>query len=530
MLLNHFLDQSTERNPERIAVRSKGNQITYAELNALANRFGNGLMANGFERQQRAAIYLENSIESALSLFGILKANGVFLVINPQVKRKKLEYILNDCQVQAIITDSNGIQQFSKDGIECPHLTSVFVSDYDIGNESLPSSLSFNQPDSRYAIHSFSDFIGQYPDSEAPSSTIDIDLASLLYTSGSTGDPKGVMLTHHNMVTAATSIVQYIENEPDDIILNYLPLSFDYGLYQLLMAVKFGGTVVLERAFVYPYQAVQAIQKGNITGLPLVPAMAALLLQMKDIQTYDFSRVRYLTNTGQALPPAHIFELQKIFSNARIYSMYGLTECKRVSYLHPSELPLRPRSVGKAIPNTETWIIDKQGNKITTPWTVGELVIRGSHVMKGYWNKPEATAAILKPGMYPDEKILTSGDYFQMDEDGFLYFISRKDDIIKSGGERISPKEIEDTLYELDGVSEVAVIGVPDEILGNAIKAFLVFRDGAEKTKTEIIHYCQDRLEHSRVPKHIEIRDSLPKSSSGKIKKKDLYPESTVSS
>ena len=295
------------------------------------------------------------------------------------------------------------------------------------------------------------------------------------------------------------------------------------------MAMQFGGTVVLEKAFVYPYQAIQKIISEKITGLPLVPAMAALILQLKDVSQYDLSTVRYISNTGQALPPAHIKQLGTIFRSARIYSMYGLTECKRVAFLPPSELNNRPLSVGKAIPNTEVWLIDENEKRITTPWTVGELVIRGAHVMKGYWNKPQETEAVLRNGIYPDEKVLLSRDYFKMDEEGFLYFVSRKDDVIKSGGERISPKEVEDVLFEIDGVSEAAVIGIPDAILGYALKAFIVFEQGKEISKEKIIAFCVDKLEHSRIPKYIEFRESLPKSSSGKVRKKDLEISGPVS-
>jgi len=267
---------------------------------------------------------------------------------------------------------------------------------------------------------------------------------------------------------------------------------------------------------------VQLIERERVTGFPIVPAMVALILQLKDLDKHDFSSVRYITNTGQALPPAHIAELRQYFRSARVYSMYGLTECKRVSYLSPEELDRRPLSVGKAIPDTEVWIVDEAGNRILEPERVGELVIRGAHVMKGYWNKPEETAAVLRPGVYPDEKVLMSRDFFRMDGEGFLYFVSRKDDMIKSGGERISPREIEDVLYEIEGVSEAAVIGVPDDILGSAVKAFVVLREGAGLTPQDILRICTERLERARVPKHVEIRASLPKSSSGKIRKKDL--------
>ena len=519
MLLGDFLNRSAERFPQKKAVINLGRSIDYQTLYSSACRLSNGLLSRGMSRQSRVAVYLENSIESVISIFGILKAGGVFLVINPQVKSKKLSYILRDCSVWALITDSVGAQQIIDAQVSSPELKLMLVCDYE--RECRQESFSAEQGEGIETVM-FQSFLNSFSDQEPPRSCIDIDLASLMYTSGSTGDPKGVMLTHQNMVTAARSITQYLKNRPEDIILNYLPLSFDYGLYQVLMSVLFGGTVILERAFVYPYQAIRRILDEKVTGFPIVPAMAALLLQLRDLENYDFSHVRYLSNTGQALPPMHIDGLKKAFKNAGIYSMYGLTECKRVSYLPPSELSRRPLSVGKAIPNTEVWLIDDAGNRIIEPWTVGELVIRGAHVMKGYWGKEEETAAGLKPGTYPGERVLLSGDYFKMDEEGFLYFVSRKDDMIKSGGERISPREIEDVLYEIDGVSEVAVTGVPDEILGFAVKAFVVLKEGVDLTVEQKMDFCRQNLEHSRIPKEIEFRDSLPKSSSGKVCKREL--------
>jgi acyl-CoA synthetase (AMP-forming)/AMP-acid ligase II len=202
--------------------------------------------------------------------------------------------------------------------------------------------------------------------------------------------------------------------------------------------------------------------------------------------------------------------------------MYGLTECKRVSYLPPAEIGRRPGSVGKGMPNEEVYLVDGNGGLITEPGVTGELVVRGPNVMQGYWERPEATAEMLRPGLFPWEKSLYTGDLFRMDEDGFLYFVSRKDDIIKSRGEKVSPKEVESALYAMEGIVDAAVIGVPDELLGEAIKGFVVLCEGAELCEKEIIAHCKACLEDFMVPGEIEIRDSLPMTSSGKITKKGL--------
>jgi acyl-CoA synthetase (AMP-forming)/AMP-acid ligase II len=326
------------------------------------------------------------------------------------------------------------------------------------------------------------------------------------------------MLTHHNMVSAADSIITYLENEPDDIIIDLLPLSFDYGLYQVLMAFRFGGTVVLEKSFGYPYKVIETMIKEKVTGLPIVPTIVAILLQLKDLGKYDFSALRYITNTAAALPVEYIKRLRESFPHVRIYSMYGLTECKRVSYLPPEEIDHRPKSIGTGMPNEEVWIADDKGHRVG-PGVIGELVVRGSNVMRGYWGLPEDTDRVLRPGIYPGEKVLYTSDLFKMDEDGFLYFVGRKDDMIKSKGERISPREIEDCLCRMQGIAEAAVIGVPDEILGQAIKAFVSAKDGHELTDRDVLQFCKENLEDFMIPKYLRFMEILPKSPNGKIDK-----------
>jgi acyl-CoA synthetase (AMP-forming)/AMP-acid ligase II len=341
----------------------------------------------------------------------------------------------------------------------------------------------------------------------------------LIYTSGTTGDPKGVMSDHSNVVFAASSIIQYLQNNEEDVVIDALPLSFDYGLYQLLMTFKFGGRLVLERGFAYPAVILKRMEQERVTGFPGVPTLFAILLRI-DLSAYDLSSLRYLSNTAAALPVSHILELRDKFPWATLYSMYGLTETKRTLYLPPEQLDIRPGSVGIAIPGTEVWIEDEQGNRLCGG-QVGELVVRGRHVMRGYWEAPEATAARYRPGPIPGERLCYTGDLFRMDDEGFFYFVSRKDDIIKSRGEKVAPKEVEGVLYGIAGVVEAAVIGVPDPILGEVPKAFLVV-EGVKLTEAQVLAHCRANLEDFMMPKYVEFRDELPKTSSGKIKKTDL--------
>jgi acyl-CoA synthetase (AMP-forming)/AMP-acid ligase II len=347
-------------------------------------------------------------------------------------------------------------------------------------------------------------------------------LAAIIYTSGSTGEPKGVMLSHRNMLTAATSISAYLEIAADEIILNVLPLSFDYGLYQMVMAFRAGARMVLEKSFAFPPQVLQLAVEEGVTGLPGVPTIFAMLTSMKTLSSYDLSKIRYVTNTAAALPVKHITSLRELFPRARIYSMYGLTECKRCTYLPPEDLERKPSSVGIAIPTTELWIVDEYNQRVG-PGEVGQLVIRGATVMQGYWEKPEQTARKLKPGPLPGERVLYTGDYCKLDEEGYLYFVARMDDVIKSRGEKVPPKEVEVALADIPGVREAAVIGVEDELLGQAVKAFVVLEPDANLTEKQVQLSCQAKLENFMIPKYVEFVRELPKTTTGKIKKTDLH-------
>lgn len=508
MQVEHFLEQSARRWPHKVALVDGQRRVSYAEMDRLASGVARGLRAAGARRGDRVAVYLENSLEAVGSIFGILKAGCVFLVLNPTTKADKLAFVLGNSRAVAIVTDGRRQDTVVDLATRLPHLRSVVVVSPQTTLSARPGlqCLSFEE-------------LVQADGTIRDSGCIDIDLAALIYTSGSSGQPKGVMLTHLNIVSAATSITSYLENTEDDVILNVLPLSFDYGLYQVLMAFKIGGTVVLERSFAYPPVVLQRIAAEQVTGFPIVPTISAILLQM-ELERYDLSSLRYITNTGAMLPTRHIVELRRRLPHVKIFSMYGLTECKRVSYLPPDQIDVRPSSVGRGMPNEEVYIVDDQGNRLDAG--VGELVVRGSHVMKGYWEMPEETDKVLKPGPLPGERVLYTGDLFRVDEEGYLYFVGRKDDIIKTRGEKVSPKEVENVLYALDGIAEAAVIGVPDPILGEAVKAVVALRDGAAVTEQDVLRHCSRHLEDFMVPKHVEIRETLPKTHSGKIARQEL--------
>ena len=500
MRVERFLQDSAKRFPAKTALVAGGRRLSYAEIDAASDRVADALMARGLARGDRAIIFMDNCWEAVVAIFAVLKAGGVFCPINPSTKADKLAYVVNNCRAAAVLTQDKLLPVADKALADCPSVTIRMAAGRDFDDALAGTTTPPAMPG------------------------IDLDLAMLVYTSGSTGFPKGVMMTHQNVVAAATSITTYLENTPDDIILNVLPISFDYGLYQVLMAMKVGATLILEKSFAFPQAIFNRMTEERVTGLPLVPTMAALILQMKDLRPGAFPALRYLTNTAAALPPAHIQLLQDLFPETRVYSMYGLTECKRCTYLPPAELARRPGSVGIAIPGTEAYVVDDSGARVTANVT-GELVIRGAHVMKGYWDNPEATAKALRSGPHPWEKVLHTGDLFRADEDGFLYFVGRKDDIIKTRGEKVSPKEVENVLYALPGIREAAVVGIPDPILGHAILAVVALAAGADLTEQNILKHCARHLEDFMVPKRIAFREELPKTESGKINRRGIETE-----
>jgi long-chain acyl-CoA synthetase len=472
----------------------------------------------------RVAVLLDNSPETVVSIFGILKADAVFLVVNPTTKTDKIRYILNNCRAAALVTHAAKWRSVEAAVAAVPSLKAVVLAGKDPRGSAPPRPKKDADGDTRFGgeVVPWSEALAGQSAEAPPRKAIDIDLAALIYTSGSTGNPKGVMMAHRNIVSASTSITTYLENREGDIVLDVLPLSFDYGLYQVIMATQFGGTVVLEKSFLYPYAVINLIRSERVTGFPIVPTISAILLQMEELGAERFEHLRYITNTAAALPVSHITGLQKVFPGVRIYSMYGLTECKRVTYLPPEELGRRPTSVGRGMPNEQVYLVDENDRVITEPNVAGQLVVRGGNVMLGYWELPGETAKMLRPGRLPGEMVLYTGDLFKMDEEGFLYFLARGDDIIKSRGEKVSPKEVENALYAIDGIVEAVVAGVPDLVLGEAIKAYVVRRKGSTLTEQDVLARCAASLEDFMVPKYVEFRDELPKTSTGKITRKGL--------
>lgn len=490
-----------QAQPGKVAIVAGGQRLTYGDFAAAAASLAATLKLAGVGRGERVLVFMDNRAEAAVAIYGALTAGAVFSPINPSTKADKLAYVLDNCEPAAVLTEPR-LYPVVAEAMAASGRTPLVWSTADRAG---------HHPD---GARSFEDAVAAIA-ATRPDPDMSGDLAMLVYTSGSTGRPKGVMMTHGNIAAAAASITTYLENTPDDIILSVLPLAFDYGLYQLLMSVRLGATLVLEKSFAFPQAIFDKVRAERVTGLPLVPTMAALMLRMPSLEPNFLPSVRYLTNTAAALPVEHIAALRRLFPEARLYSMYGLTECKRCTYLPPDELDRRPGSVGIAIPGTEAFVLDDDGKRLP-PGAVGQLHIRGPHVMQGYWRSPEATAERLKPDPETGGHMLATGDLFRTDEDGFLYFVGRKDDILKTRGEKVAPKEVEAVLHAHADVVEAVVFGVPDPVLGQAIAALVVRRnDGV--SERHLIGHCARHLEDFMVPKYIEFRGSLPKTDTGKV-------------
>jgi amino acid adenylation domain-containing protein len=508
VLLHDFLAQTVERTPEATALVCEGRRVSYRVLAGRAWRLAATLQAQGVVKGDRVAILLDNSVEAVVAIYAALAAGAVFMPVSPQVKTDKLRYLLADARPTCLITHAHLERVWAPALADADSVRACIVA----------GGASAAAPRAGLSVLDFDDATAAPGGRPSDRGLIDQDLAGLIYTSGSTGDAKGVMLTHLNMVSACTSIRTYLGLRAGDVILGALPLSFTYGLYQILLAAGVGATVVLERSFAFPVKTLEVMVREGVTVFPGVPTMFATLLGLDSLGQHDLRRLRMVTNAAAALPEEHIRRMRQGFPQATVFSMYGLTECTRVSYLPPDQLDTRPGSVGRGMPNEEWWLVDNAGARLPFGST-GELVVRGSHVMRGYWNKPAATARRLQPGPMPGEVVLCTGDVFRTDAEGYLYFVARKDDIIKSRGERVSPKEIETQLFGLKGVREAAVIGVDDAVLGQAVKAFVALDPGCSYTERDVIKYCRERFENHMVPKYVAFMPELPKTVTGKIDK-----------
>lgn len=505
-LVHSLLEASARRAPAHTALICGSRRLTYRELDRAANRLANALIELGVRRGDRVIIQLDNSVEAVVAFFGTLKAGAVASIVAAS-RAKELAHVLTSTTARVLVTAPTRRRRGVLDEIvpSLPELTVLAVGSWEGAGDW--SALGWQD-----VLHAASPVDPGVPVGAA-------DLATLIWTSGTTGEPKGVMSAHADTCFAAHAMTDYLEADAADVVFSALPLTHTYGLYQLITTVLIGGTLVLARDFTFPAQALQVMESERVTALPAVPTMLTVLLR-QDLGHYDLSALRYVTNAASALTGAQVSALRKALPHVRLFAMYGQTECKRASYLPPEDIDRRPNSVGVPLPGTRAHVVDEHGLPVP-PGVVGELVLEGPHLMRGYWGRPAETAVRLRSG--PDGTIrLHTGDLFRTDEDGYLYFVSRSDDIIKSRGEKVSPLEIEDTIRSLPGVAGVAALGVPDDLLGEAVKVVVVPDGSLPLTERDVRAHCAARLADFMVPSCVEFRTELPVTENGKLLRREL--------
>ena len=509
-LLHQLIVKSATQYPQNIALSFKNKTIDYESLANEISIIGHGFLNNGISAGDRIAIYLPKGFETVISFFAASYVGAVFAPINPLLKPAQVAYILKDCNVRILITSNDRLNKLNNILENCDDLNLVI----DINNKAIKDNSS-----SHFKTKHWQDL--KITDPRTTHTRNETDIAAILYTSGSTGKPKGVVLSHKNIVLGAQSVVQYLKNTADDNILAVLPFSFDYGFSQLTTAFYVGANITL-MDYLLPRDVINAINKFQITGLAGVPSMWN---QLANLNWDQVTSLRYVCNSGGALPSSTLSKLQTLLSNTDIYLMYGLTEAFRSTYLDPKDINEKPGSIGKAIPNAEVIVVRENGS-VCDANEPGELVHCGPLVSLGYWNSPDRTAEIFKPAPLQknnttqDEIAVWSGDKVKRDEDGYLFFISRNDDMIKTSGYRVSPMEIEEVIYASGLVSEAVAIGIPHPVIGQAIAIIATQKN--KITKEDLLAVCKKQLPNFMHPTHIEFLTSLPKNPNGKIDRVQL--------
>ncbi|MHC4539673.1 MAG: class I adenylate-forming enzyme family protein [Planctomycetota bacterium] len=507
MQINNFLEDAAWKFPDNKAVWYKGCWTSYGQIDVLANKLANYLKEIGISRGDRVAILYENSLDYIIAYFAVLKAGAVDVSLHAETTVGTLRHALNHSGAKALIADSKYSHYIIPSLGRAPELRDVITNQEGVFEDE--GNIRCNHI---YLKEIYDNGKATHPGVQC----IDVDLASIVYTSGTTGGPKGVMLSHLNVVSNTRSIVRYLELTQRDRVMVVLPFCYKYGKSLLTTHFYAGGSVVIDNRFVFPQVVLETMRQTEVTGFAGVPSTFLLLLNRSVVLDLRCESLRYITQAGGPMAPSIQKKVATVFAPAKLFVMYGATEASpRLSYLDPADFSLKCGSVGKAISNVELSVVDECGNPLP-PNGVGEIVARGSNIMTGYWNDPVETSRVLKNGLYH------TGDIGKVDEDGYIYLIGRSDDMIKVSGFRVSPREIEHVLLDLEGVYEAAVIGVNDSVLGQAIAAFVVPEENARLTKDKIREALRSTLPAFKRPTQIELVESIPKNASGKIASAEL--------
>jgi acyl-CoA ligase (AMP-forming) (exosortase A-associated) len=504
----HELLDSPAIQDEVVAVVDGERECTYAQLRQRVLQLARLIVAAGAQRGDRVAVLLPKCVDECAALFAASRADTVVVPVNPVLRPAQVRHMLADAEARVLITLRALVQGLGDDLAELSTLRVICLDD-DV-------QMAGSDADA-----------GPLP----PSSNIGADLAAILYTSGSTGLPKGVMLSHANLVAGTRIVRSYLGITAADRILSVLPFSFDYGLNQLLTVVEQGARIVL-LSFQLGDQIVRQLARHRITGLAGVPTVWAILTRAApSLLKTPLPDLRYITNSGGAVPEATVRRLRELLPQTQIFLMYGLTEAFRSTYLPPDQVDRRPTSIGKAIPECEILVITADGRRAAAG-EPGTLVHRGPTVSMGYWRRPEDTARVLRPNplrpaVEGGETVCWSGDLVYADDEGFLHFVGRQDAMIKSAGYRISPSEVEDVLMSSGAFRQVAVIGLPDEWVGQRVHAVAV-ASGQGPSAQEVLARTAQQLPAHMVPSRIEVVDELPTTPNGKVDVKRLVAERTA--
>jgi acyl-CoA ligase (AMP-forming) (exosortase A-associated) len=521
--IHHLLAESAAARGDAPALTFKDVTVSYAQLWREAGDFGAGLSALGLRRGDRVAVYLDKRIETVTALFGASAGGGVFVPVNPLLKPRQVGYILQDCDVRVLVTSPERLALLQEELGQCKSVEHVVL----VGHG--PASVPDLDGQYHYTVSPWPLAAGDRP--VVPASAIDTDMAAIMYTSGSTGQPKGVVLSHRNLIAGAESVSHYLGNTPDDVILSALPFSFDAGFSQLTTAFSVGAHVVLLN-YLLPADVVRLCARHRVTGLTGVPPLWIQIAD-QDWPAEVAGRLRYFANTGGRMPKATLDRLRSLFPAAKPFLMYGLTEAFRSTYLDPAEVDRRPDSIGKAIPNAEILVVRPDGG-LCGPGEEGELVHRGALVAMGYWNNPERTAERFRPaparepGLCTQELAVWSGDNVVMDEEGFLFFVGRADEMIKTSGYRVSPTEIEEAAYDTGQVRDAVAVGLEDAKLGQHVVLVVSPPRNAAIEVDALLAQLRQTLPLYMLPKRVDVRPEIPRSPNGKFDRALLRMELTA--
>ncbi len=518
-LLHHLLTKSAQKQPEKEAIRFQGEGLSYARLDELSDQLARTLQNAGIKPGDRVGLYVHKSFASIIGVFGIMKAGGVYVPLDPNAPAPRLAYITRSCDIKVLVTATNKFASLLAFFTEGTPINLIILTD---SNE-----LDSIKPLDGVGIIQWGEVLAE---NEAPEDAgiIENDLAYILYTSGSTGNPKGVMISHRTIFTFVNWGFNEFRMTPEDRVTSHAPLHFDLSTFDIYATIKAGGTIILipEKLSVFPVQLVKLLQDEAITITYMVPSILSMMVNYGKLDAYDLAKLRTILFAGEVFPIKYLRKLTAAIPHAEYYNLYGPTETNVCTYYKVQEKDVtdsatQPVPIGKACANMGVFAVSEKGEIVTEKGVEGELWARGSCVAQGYWGNEEKTAQGFVQNPFQtqyDDRIYRTGDIVVLDKDGINWrFVGRRDHMIKSRGYRIELGEIEAALYGHAGIKEAAVIAIPDELVGNRLKAFVVMMEENGLASSDLKAHCRKQLPSYMVPEAIEIRDQLPKTSTGKI-------------